>query len=218
MPTWRRARILCAAVLVATLTSACTAKVGRFVVKPSHTCAGTPVTLDMSVTGKATVTTDPPLEPVSRRTYQPRTTTHFVVAVEWWLPPSKDGSETEVTVMPGDPPRQDELTANVACQGGVLVGTLLRSVDEWDPRLTVETVESGEDRDVTVRHEGRQAHLTPRQPSTRIFEGTSPAGEWIMSSPLLGHERCGSTPPPPNLLNVSAVVTCGGDNGHRHQD
>ena len=33
---------LCAALLVAMLTSACTAKVGRFVVKPSHTCAGTP--------------------------------------------------------------------------------------------------------------------------------------------------------------------------------
>ena len=98
----------------------------------------------MRVTGKATVTTDPPLEPVSRRTYQSGRRPTSVVAVEWWLPPSKDGSETEVTVMPGDPRGRTSSPPTSRCQGGVLVGTLLRSVDEWDPRLTVETVESGE--------------------------------------------------------------------------
>lgn len=203
---WRRVSILA----LATLASACAAKVNRFAVVPSHVCAGTPVKLDMEVVGTPTITIDPPLEHHTGQRYVPQTTTHFVVSVlRRWPLNSKAGSETEVKVMPGTPAEPDEITANVVCQDDKVIGALPRSPAEWDPRLKVSTVESGEDREILVSHEGREARLTPQSPTTTAFDGTSPGGAWTVSSPLRSGERCGASPAPPSLLNVSAQVRCG---------
>jgi hypothetical protein len=188
--------------------SGCVARVDRFTVMPSHICAGTPVKLDMQVAGTPTLTIDPPLQPQVGQVYVPQATTHFVVAVTRWPPNTKAGSETEVRVMPGTPPAPDEVTASVSCVGDKVTGTLLRSPEEWDRRLRVGIVESGEDREVIVSHEGREARLTVQKPSTSAFDGTSLGGAWVISSPLQSQERCAGVPPPPNLLNVSAEVRC----------
>lgn len=187
---------------------ACAAKVLKFEVAPSHVCAGTPVKLDMQVVGTPSVTTDPPLTEQAPHTYMPTTTTHFVLKVRRW-PRKPVGSEAEVKVMPGHPAEPDEITASVVCQTDKLLGSVVRPPAEWDSRLRVTTVESGEEREVLVTHEGRSARLTPGNPTTSVFDGTSPGGEWTLSSPLEAGESCGASPPPPNLLNVAAHVRCG---------
>lgn len=180
----------------------------RFDVIPSHACSGTPVRLELRVAGTPTITTEPSLAEQADHTYVPTATTHFVLSVRRW-PGKPAGSETEVKVMPGEPAEPDEITAQVRCEADQLTGTVPRAVREWDPRLRVTTVESGEEREVIVSHEGRSARLTPESPSTNAFDGTSPGGDWILTSPLRSGERCGASPPPPNLLNISAQVRCG---------
>lgn len=187
---------------------ACAPKVLKFEVTPSHVCSGTPVKLNIQVAGTATITTTPALPHQPGQTYIPTTTTHFVVSVSRW-PRKPAGSETEVKVMPGNPAEPDEITANVSCQADKVAGTVPRTASEWDTRLKVTTVESGEDREVLVTHEGRSARLTPQSPTTTAFDGTSPGGDWNLSSPLKGGEKCGASPAPPSLLNVSAHVRCG---------
>ena len=188
------------------LAGACSAKVHHVVASPSHVCAGTPIVLDVKVTGRKTLTIDPALEPDGRSIYRPQTSTRFMVTAKSCLPPGTDGGEAGVTVLSPDEP--DEITANVVCQGGELIGTVPRPPAEWDPRLRVRTIESGESRAISIRHAGREARLTPQMPTTRAFEGTSPGGDWILSSPLVGSERCGGNPPPPDILNVQVQVAC----------
>jgi hypothetical protein len=200
---------LCALLVVALASAAgCAPKIHRFTVTPSHVCAGTPVTLDAQVTGTPTLTIDPPLAEQPGHVYVPQATTHFVVSVRRWPSKKRAGSETEVRVFPGtgDP---DEITAKVRCDGGTVSGTQSRDAREWDPRLQVTVVESGEDREVTLAHAGRTARLTTQAPTTRAFEGTSPGGDWTISSPLRPGETCESGAAMPTNLNVSAELRCG---------
>jgi hypothetical protein len=197
---------LLALALAATTGAACAPKIHRFTVTPSHICAGTPVKLDAQVTGTPTLTIDPPLTEQPGNIYVPQATTHFVISVTRWPIKKPKGSEAEVRVFPGGP---DEVTAKVRCEGGTVSGTVAREPAEWDPRLQVTVVESGEDREVTVTHAGRTARLTPQAPTTSAFEGTSPGGDWTISSPLRAGETCGTGGATPANLNVSAEVRCG---------
>lgn len=206
---FRRDAYLPSILAAATMAFGCTASVNRFAVVPSHVCAGTPVKLEMDVLGSPTITVDPPLEQQAGETYVPETTTHFVLSVRRWPLGSRAGSETEVKVMPGTPAQVDEIAAAVICQDQKITGSLLRPQGEWDPRLRVTTVESGEDRDIVITHEGREGRVTPQNPTTTAFDGTSPGGAWTFSSPLGNGERCDGSRAPLNLLNVSAQVTCG---------
>lgn len=187
---------------------ACASKVLKFEVAPSHVCAGTPVKLDVLVVGTPSLTISPPLTEQAGHTYLPTTTTHFVLSVRRW-PRKPAGSEVQVKVMPGNHAEPDEITASVVCQTDKLLGTVVRRPAEWDSRLRVTTLESGEEREVLVTHEGRSARLTPASPTTNAFDGTSPGGDWTLSSPLKAGERCRASPPPPSLLNVAAQVRCG---------
>jgi hypothetical protein len=194
--------------LLAALATAagCAPKIARFTVTPSHVCAGTPVKLEARVTGTPTLTIDPPLPEQPGHIYVPQATTHFVISVKRWPTKKPKGSEAEVRVFPGGP---DEVTAKVRCENGVVSGTQRRDPMEWDPRLQVTLVESGEDREVTVTHDGRSARLTPQAPTTSAFEGTSPGGDWTISSPLRSGETCDAAGGLPANLNVSAEVRCG---------
>ena len=193
-------------VLTAAASVGCAPKIHRFTVTPSHVCVGTPVKLDAQVTGTPTLTTDPPLAQQPGNVYVPEATTHFVISVTRWPTKKPKGSEAEVRVFPGEP---DEVTAKVRCEGATVTGTLRRDPAEWDPRLQVTVVESGEDREVTVSHAGRTARMTPEASATRAFEGTSPGGDWTISSPLRPGETCGAGAAIPANLNVSAELRCG---------
>lgn len=195
-----------ALVLASATAAGCAPKIARFTVTPSHVCAGTPVKLDARVTGTPTLTIDPPLTEQPGHVYLPQATTHFVISVKRWPIKKPKGSEAEVRIFPGEP---DEVTAKVRCEGGTVSGTQRRDPAEWDPRLQVTVVESGEDREVTVAHAGRTARLTPEAPATNAFEGTSPGGDWTISSPLRAGETCDAGAAIPANLNVSAEVRCG---------
>jgi hypothetical protein len=192
--------------LSAAIAPGCAPTITRFTVTPSHVCAGTPVTLDARVTGTPTLTIEPPLREQPGHIYVPEATTHFVISVKRWPNKKPKGSEAEVRVFPGQP---DEVTAKVRCENGVVSGTQRRDPTEWDPRLQVTVVESGEDREVTVTHAGRTARLTPQARATSAFEGTSPGGDWTISSPLRAGETCDAAEAGPANLNVSAEVRCG---------
>jgi hypothetical protein len=203
-----RIRQLCALILTAAAVTTCAPKIHRFTVTPSHVCAGTPVKLDAQVTGTPTLTIDPPVAEQPASVYRPHVTTHFVISVKRWPSKKPAGSEAEVRVFPA-PGAPDEVTAKVRCDGATVSGTLTRDTAEWDSRLQVTVVESGEDREVMVSHAGRTARLTPEAPATHAFEGTSPGGDWTISSPLRPGETCGAGAAIPANLNVSAELRCG---------
>lgn len=192
---------LTAAALLACI--GCAPKVHRFEVTPSHICPGTPVQLHVEVTGKPTVTTQPPIHAQPTGVYVPATNTHFTLQVRRWF--RKKGSETEVVVVPSP----DEITVYVQCVSGKLIGTLLdRKIPDWDPRLKVTTVETGAERELVVKHADREARLTPAQPSTDAFKGTSPAGPWTIEAALLAGEICASSDALPHRFFLTSGTAC----------
>jgi hypothetical protein len=104
------------------------------------------------------------------------------------------------------PETTTRITAAVICHDEKVTGSIVRPQGEWDPRLRVTTVESGEDRDIATTHEGREGRVTPQSPTTPSM--VLHCGTWTFSSPLRNGEGCDGSPAPLNLLNVSAQVTC----------
>jgi len=190
--------------------SACEPNVRRFSVVPHHVCTGTPVMLAWEVAGCPTVTTDPPLKPRSGRTYIPTTTTAFTLTARRW-PRKPKASQTEAKVYDSaaTSPHPDEMPFSMTCRGDSIVGTLERPLAEWDSRLLVATVQSGEDRTVTLGHDGRAATLTALNPTTDTFDGTTLGGTWTVSAPLLASESCdGTAHRPTDLILVTAYARC----------
>jgi hypothetical protein len=60
------------------------------------------------------------------------------------------------------PETTTRITAAVICHDEKVTGSIVRPQGEWDPRLRVTTVESGEDRDIATTHEGREGRVTPQ--------------------------------------------------------
>lgn len=191
---------------------ACAPTISRFTATPHEVCPGTPVQIAWRVSGgSAKLTTDPPLSSQSDESYVPTTTTQFILTVEPLLGKPKS-RETEATVYTGiaGEPQPSEIAFMPPCQRGGVVATAERPLAEWDPRLTVGWVETNEERDLTLSHEGRQATLTAGQPGTQAFDGTQLAGTWSLVIPLLPSESCDGTGDlPPDLFIVTAHVRCG---------
>jgi hypothetical protein len=189
---------------VSCAAGACAPKIHNFEALPNHICPGTSVKLDVQVTGNATVTNDRSLQPQPDGTYAPTETTRFSLKVSRSF--RKKGSEAGVEVMPNP----DEITVSVKCEGNLLRGSLVdRLPVAFDARLKVTTLETGADRELSITHEGREARISPEKPSTTVFDGTSPAGPWAVSAPLLPGEKCGSAPEPPHRFILSAGTRCG---------
>ena len=204
---------LAASVAVAGLAAgSCATKIHSFTVTPHEICVGTPVKVDWSVKGgRARVTTNPAINPQTDRMYLPSTTTQFIITVKPWIGKPKS-KETAATVYTGtaSQPETSEMGFRTRCEGNSLLGSFDRQLTEWDPRLTVGLVESGEGRDVTVNHQGKQATLTAQQPSTNAFDGTKLGGSWSVTVPLLPSERCDGTGSKlPNLIILTAHARCG---------
>src|SRR5262245_24368485 len=143
-PVLARARLLA---FVPALLPACAPKIARFTVVPHHLCSGTPVGVDWEVTGSPRLTTAPPIAPQADRTYAPTATTVFTLEVRRW-PGKPKTSQTEAKVVQGTAagPEADEIPFNLKCEAGALVGTLERPPADWDARIRVGALESGEDR------------------------------------------------------------------------
>ena len=192
--------------------AACAPTISQFTATPHEVCPGTPVQIKWKVSGgSAKLATDPPLSSQSEETYVPTTTTQFILTVEPLLGKPKS-RETEATVYTGvaSQLQPSEIAFMPPCQPGSVVATAERPLAEWDPRLTVGSVETDEERDLTLSHEGRQATLTAGQPGTQVFDGTKLAGSWSLVIPLLPNESCdGTGDRPPDLFIVTAHVRCG---------
>jgi len=209
------ARIAVIVLLVCLMAGGCAARINRFVVAPHHLCSGTAVRVDWDAAGRASLTTDPPLQPqAGGRTYAPSTSTVFTLTAKRW-PRKPAVSQAEATVLQtgagagAEDQDPDELPFQMSCSEGRLVGTLTRPVSEWD-RLLVGTLESDGEREIVVAHDGKEVRLSTRTPSTTAFEGMALGGTWTVTAPLLAPEACGSTThPPPDLFVISAHVRCG---------
>jgi hypothetical protein len=211
----RRGRSKLQIVLIVAIAGvpSCAPTIRRFTVLPHDVCKGTPVVAEWDVSGgRATISTDPNLPPQSGRTYVPATTTKFVLTVTPLVgkPVAKPNEVTVFTGTAGQPEPDQISFEEITCQAGQVTGTANRPFTGWDQRLTVGLVESGNDRSVSVNHEGRTAVLTTQEPTTRVFDGTKLGGTWTVSVPLIGTEKCdGTGTKPPDLVIVTAQVYCG---------
>lgn len=209
--TFRRAALAASIAGIGLSTASCASRM-EFTVTPHEICAGTPVKVDWRVArGSPRLTTDPPITQQSDRTYLPATTTRFIITVKPWIGKPKR-RETAATVYTGtiSQPENSDMAFRTRCEGRDLIGSFDRPAAEWDPRLTVGLVESGEGRDLSVTHEGREATLTAQQMTTSAFDGTMLGGSWSVRVPLLSSERCDGTGTRlPNLIILVAHVRCG---------
>lgn len=191
----------------------CSAHIKQFSVLPHDICKGTMVVAAWKASGgRVRISAEPPLDEKTRRTYMPTETTTFVLTVKPLIGHSNQ-KPNEVTVFSGTAaqPEPDGLSfEGLTCESGTVTGTADRPFTEWDRTLTVASIESGDGRDVTVRHEGRTATLTAQDPTSRELNGTKLGGTWTVSVPLLPAEKCdGSGAPPPGLVMITAQVYCG---------
>ena len=200
------------AALLGLFAISCAVKINSFTVAPHEICPGTPVKVDWKVKGgSATLTTNPPLDPQAERTYVPATTTQFIITVKpaAGMPKSK---ETAATVYTGtaSEPEPSEMGFKTRCEGSRLLGSFDRPLAEWDPKLTVGLLESGEDARAHRRARRPAGDVTAEQPSTSAFDGTPLGGPWSVAVPLLASETCdGTGGAPPRLIILTAHVRCG---------
>jgi hypothetical protein len=203
------------AALVALTATSCAAKINRLSVLPHEACPDTPVLATWDVDGgRPSMTTEPKLDDQKGPTYRLARTTRFILTVRPFLGLGKSKSrDTQVTVFSGtkEAPQSDDLTFEAKCQGGQITAQFERPLDEWDPLILVGIVRSTEGRELTIRHANKEDVLKADHLSTAQFEGTPLAGSWSVSSPLQGGETCdGSGAPTPDILVLTADISCGG--------
>jgi hypothetical protein len=175
------------------------AAVRKFTVTPHEICPGTRVKTDWDVTGRPTVRTSPDLPPESDRTYAPTANTDFIISAKTLLktataPPN---TVTLYTGTSGSPREMDQpLTFRSKCIGNLVVAQQDLRPQDWDSKITIESMTSNEDREVTIEHDGKRATLTPQNPASAVFSGSRMVGSWRISLPLKSGETCtGDTPP-----------------------
>jgi hypothetical protein len=201
---------LCLAAVAAT---SCSAHIKEFTVLPHEICKGTIVVAAWKASGgRGKVATEPPLEQRAQRTYLPAETTTFVLTVKPLIGKA-DQKPNEVTVFSAtsSDPEPDGLSfEGLTCANGFVTGTADRPFTEWDAKLSVSSVGSGDGREVAVTHESHTATLTAQTPATAEFKGTKLGGTWTVRVPLLPSEKCdGSGAKPPDVVIITAQVYCG---------
>ena len=202
--------VFCSAALA---TISCGAHITRFTVLPHDICTGTTVVAAWKASGgRARISAHPPLDEHPRRTYLPAETTTFVLTVKPLIGrPDQKPNEVTVFSATSDHPEPDGLSfEDLKCENGMVTGSADRPFTEWDGKLSVSSIESGDGREVAVTHEGRTATLTAQAPTTSEFKGTKLGGSWSVRVPLLPAEKCdGTGAKPPNLVMITVQVYCG---------
>jgi hypothetical protein len=192
--------------MVVVLTAPACAEIRRFTVTPHEICPGTTVKTDWDATGKPSVTTQPDLKPQSGRTYLPTADTDFLMTVRGFLKTAK-APPNRVTLYTGTPPSpvpmSQPLTFTTKCVGNNVVAEDTLVPADWDPRLMIATIASGEDREITIAHEGREATFTPANNSSTSFSGTRLSGSWKITVPLSSTEKCSGENPPTSLHQIA---------------
>jgi hypothetical protein len=198
---------------------ACSAHIKEFAVTPGHICAGQKVTLRWSVVGAAHLTATPALagpfdENVpsdGRTTIAPTQSTRVVLRVTrvFGAPTEakqdievRSGAETPevLTASLGDP------AVGAACKDDKISATV--HVKRFTENMKVDRVvlHEGDKRSYEVRHDGHTGAVTAGAVET-AFRGTAIAGDWMLVSPLLAGEACGTPTLPRNLI-VDVYTEC----------
>jgi hypothetical protein len=190
------------------------AEIRTFTVTPHDICPGTSVKTDWDISGKPKLTTTPPLAPQSERVYVPTSDTDFTLTAKALLN-KKTAPPNTVTLYTGTPSAPKEmpqpLVFRTTCVDGVVIAAETLLAEDWDPKLAVATITSGEDRDITIEHDGKQATFTAQNPTSSGLTGTKMVGMWRITVPLKPGESCSGSNPPTELNKIvlSPFLYCG---------
>jgi len=201
-----RSRFLRLVVVPALFATTACAEIRRFTVTPHEICPGTSVKTEWDVTGTPTVTTSPEVKPQGDRTYRPTTDTQFVLTVKA-LFSQKTAPANAVTVYTGTAAAPAEMgqlfVFRAKCAGGSVVAEDTLVAADWDSRLSIATITSIEDRNITIEHEGKRAVFTAQAPTSSALAGTRMVGHWRITVPLRPGESCNGAAPPGDLRQIA---------------
>ena len=197
--------------------SACGAHIESFSASSHYICAGQPVELAWKVTGTATMTATPPLASLAggqvasegQMTVAPNASTQIELHATRWLGNPTSSIQT-INVIPGQP-KAEPLAVSLAdssagCGGGRVWATVHAQRFTTNVKVSVVATHAGDSRTYDVQHGGARATLTPGT-TAATFAGQPIVGDWVLSSPLLPGEACGTAALPHSLV-VDAYAQC----------
>jgi hypothetical protein len=211
------------AIAVSLAATGCNARVETFEAEPRVFCPGQPVVVRWGAVGSAELTFAPPIAGVPGGP----------VASSGELPvhPTRaTRASLRVTRMLGEPTGADvdldvprpvriaaDLNGAARCEHGVLTLTARLTQQSPDVRAELVTVEDSEQRSYDVvrldaAQRPIQAHVA-RGVSTTAFASLPIAGDWVLSSPLVGSEACPTDGGPGNIPHVLVVYAYAGCQG-----
>ena len=206
-----------AAVAIALSFAACNAHVDSFSASSHTICAGQAVQRVWKVTGNATMTATPPLASLAggqvasegQMTVAPNTSTEILLQAKRWLGKPESSVQT-IHVVTGQP-KAEPLTVSLAdasagCQGGRVWATVHPLRFASAVKVSMVAAHPGDSRTYDVQHGGASATLTPGT-TAAIFAGKPIVGDWVLSSPLLPGEACGTSALPRSLV-VDVYAQC----------
>jgi hypothetical protein len=184
----------------------------------SHTiCAGQPVQLAWKVTGNATLTATPPLASLAggqvasegQLTVAPNASTEIWLQARRWL--GKPVSSIQTIHVVTEQPKAEPLTVSLAdasagCEGGRVWATVHAQRFASAVKVSVVGTHAGDSRTYDVQHGGARATLMPGTIAA-AFAGQPVVGDWVLSSPLLPGEACGTSALPRSLV-VDVYAQC----------
>ncbi len=211
------------ALVVITTVVGCAPAGVNFEATPRHICAGQRVTLSWDVVGSATIAASPPvpgirdgaIPPRGKLSIAPMETTDVTIHATKLL--SHPTSSVQTIVVRQDDAKPETLSASLgdeasspSCASGVVSATIHAKRFSAAVKAGNVAVHTGDHRSYRVSHEGVQANISPGR-STDAFQGTSIAGDWLLSSPLAPGEQCGTSTLPRSLMMDVTAQCSGGD-------
>jgi hypothetical protein len=197
--------------------AACSAHVESFSASPHTICAGQPVALAWKVTGTASLTATPPLASLvggqvageGQMMVAPNASTEIMLQARRWL--GKPEASVQTINVITQQPKAEPLTVSLAdpsagCEGGSVWATVHAQRFASAVKVSIVAAHAGDSRTYAVQHGGARATLTPGT-TAAAFAGQPIVGDWVLSSPLLPGEACG-TSALPRILVVDVYAQC----------
>jgi hypothetical protein len=202
---------------LALFIAACNAHVDSFSASSHTICAGQPVQLTWKVTGNATMTATPPLAAlaggqvasVGQLTVEPNASTEILLQAKRWLGRPESSVQT-INVISGqakaEPLAASLANASAGCESGRVWATVHAQRFSAEVKVSIVAAHAGDERTYDVQHGSARATLTPGT-TVSTFAGQPIVGDWVLSSPLLPGEECGTSALPRSLV-VDVYAQC----------
>jgi hypothetical protein len=142
-------------------------------------------------------------------TVAPNASTEIELHATRWLGKPTSSIQT-IHVIPGQP-KAEPLAVGLAdpsagCDGGHVWATVHAQRFTTEVKVSVVATHAGDSRTYDIQHGGVRATLAPGA-MTGTFAGQPIDGDWLLSSPLLSGEACGTAALPRSLV-VDAYAQC----------